>query len=365
MLEALEKAVKDNPKKKASELASMIQAEKTEVNSVLYAHPDKFIRDESYRWVINEEKFEIRLSPGWVDRESFENSLAASGSPLDSSCNKVVIVFPGRCRVMVDAIARLLALCNQLIFDGRELALDFTECKKTASYFNRFGFFDHLNSKVRVIPKRPAKSTAAVFQGNNDGVVELGVIDSQDLDESIPKRLKNSFVTCAGESYSQAAFTFISELFGNVRDHSKSPIPGFAGLQFYKSQIPKIQTVISDSGVGIAKTARRVLDEKHPAWKSQFDIARADADFQLITEIFLKGGISQTGEDGRGLGLKRSGDVAATYNATVSIRQENFEVVLQFKSGSPPKKTFITGRPKIYGTHICFEFLLDEQSKSA
>lgn len=123
-------------------------------------------------------------------------------------------------------------------------------------------FFDHLAGAVGVVPARPSQSGAVTHRGKNDGVVELASIDHRNPDESIPKRLKNSLVNCAGEQYSQSAFTFISELFGNVRDHAKSEIPGFAALQYYPRG-GKIQVVISDSGIGIVGSLQPVLEHKY------------------------------------------------------------------------------------------------------
>lgn len=61
------------------------------------------------------------------------------------------------------------------------------------------------------------------------------------------------FVEHSSANYSLEAKTVFSELVGNVTDHSESQIPGLAGLQVYRPyNKPKhIQTVISDSGLGI------------------------------------------------------------------------------------------------------------------
>ncbi|MCZ8500021.1 hypothetical protein O9929_28255 [Vibrio lentus] len=50
---------------------------------------------------------------------------------------------------------------------------------------------------------------------------------------------------------------------------SKSPIDGFAALQVY-SKTNRIQTVISDSGVGIANSLRLVLKERYPELYEEF-----------------------------------------------------------------------------------------------
>ena len=84
------------------------------------------------------------------------------------------------------------------------------------------------------------------------------------------------------------------------------------------------------------------------------------SDVLLVLEVFKKGRISQYGsDDGRGLGLKRSSDVAAKFNANISIRQENFELRLIYLEGKFSKYLYKLNMPVIKGTHICFDFLLD------
>ena len=55
----------------------------------------------------------------------------------------------------------------------------------------------------------------------------------------------------------------LSELLQNVEEHSGAATPGFAGLQFYK-KTNHIQTVISDSGLGIVGTLMPVLSQRYP-----------------------------------------------------------------------------------------------------
>jgi hypothetical protein len=168
------------------------------------------------------------------------------------------------CQILLEALARLLALCNQLTARGKTTTIDFSSCRKIIGYFNRVGFFDQLDNSVDVRPYRPKNSKAKAFAGNNSSVVELRSIDPVAPDRKIPGNLKDSFETCAGKSYSSAAFTILSELFGNVQEHSGSTTTGFAALQAYGGRYPHIQTVISDSGLGIVGTLLPVLEKKYP-----------------------------------------------------------------------------------------------------
>lgn len=359
MIADIEKFLRSNPGVMAKDIARHLGSQKAVVNPILYRHSERFVRNGDNCWfLVNPEKLTISLKGDiWVGSASFEEVLVVTGSPLDLGCSMVEFVVPKGCKIMIDAAARILALCNQLVALKKSVSIDFTACKTTLSYFNRLGFFDHLDGQVEVLPNRPKWSGAKVHHGNNDGVVELASIDHRLPDETIPKRLKTSLVSCAGERYSQSAFTVISELFGNVRDHAQSTIPGFAALQHYPKG-GKIQTVISDSGIGIVGSLQPVLEQKYPAIFRQLDFSKPEAGPELVLQVFKQGQISSSSDDGRGLGLKRSGDVAADFNATISIRQKNFELTMAYSKGKLTSD-YRVGMPTLHGTHICFEFLID------
>ncbi len=360
MIAQIARFLRSNPGAKGREIARQLGLEKGVVNSLLYKNPETFAHDDEQRWSLAApNKLTVALGEeAWVGAASFEDALAVTGSPLDEACSNVEFVVPKGCKIMIDAAARILALCNQLVMLGKTVSIDFSACKATLTYFNRLGFFDHLAGAVDVVPERPSQSGAATYRGNNDGVVELASIDPRIPDESIPKRLKNSLVKCAGERYSQSAFTFISELFGNVRDHAKSEIPGFAALQHYPKG-GKIQTVISDSGIGIVGSLQPVLAHKYQELSRTLDFSKPEAGPELVLHVFKLGRISSSDDDGRGLGLKRSGDVAADFNATVTVRQKNFELTMVYSDGRLNRSDHRLDMPTILGTHICFDFLID------
>ena len=362
MKDNIVKILQETPWLKGREIAHRLNADKKEVNAFLHSHSDLFIQDNEFRWALANQ-FRVEFAKNtWINSASFEQSLARCGSPLDDDCSSVVFVLPEGCKVLLEAAARLMALCNQLAWKGKQVVLDFTDSGSTRSYFNRIGFFDHLAPAVTVIPARPTVSGAEIFRGNADTLMEFGAIDPVAPDESIPVQLKHSFVNHAGEEYSQPAFTVLAELFDNVRDHAESPLPGFAALQCYKAtKAPHIQTVISDSGKGIVETLRPILQTRYPDVASKIAEAGDAADAHLVREIFERGQITQC-EPGRGLGLKASGDVAAKFKAKISIRQETFEVILQYTGAKRPKFTHSLNLPRILGTHICFDFLLDQRA---
>jgi hypothetical protein len=213
-----------------------------------------------------------------------------------------------------------------------------------------------LDEAIKVLPERPTGQLSKTYQGNNDGVLEFRLIDPVAPDQDIPVLLRQSFVSCAGASYFQPAFTVLAELFGNVTEHSKTSSPGFACLQFYP-KARKIQTVISDNGLGIVGTLGPVVPQKYP------DVALLMAKAKhpgvaLLTEVFKEGHLSQVNSKGRGCGLNRSRTVAEKFKAKISVRQSDFELRV-YHDHDGVQFRHLLNLPYLAGTHICFDFKLD------
>lgn len=359
----IQNLLRESPGIKARIIARELQLDKATVNSILHAHPEHFQQDENFCWSLKHAELRVVLAANcWVDCISFERTLATTGSPIDSHAQSIIFVIPEGCSLLLEAIARLMALTNQLVHYGKHVAIDFTLSTSTFTYLDRLGFFDHLIQDVTVLPSRPETSAASAYKGNSENLVEMGAIDPVAPDESIPKQLKESFVSHAGIKYSQPAFTVLSELFGNVRDHSESPIPGFVALQFYKKHGRRpahIQTVISDSGKGIIGTLVPILAKKYPELLKEITESGSSSEKLLLQKVFTQGEISQSDEKGRGLGLKSSFDAASRFGATILVRQENCEAKFFYKNGKLDDFRFEEKLPRILGTHICFDFLLD------
>jgi hypothetical protein len=359
MLKKIQTLLQANPGFKARAIAIQLGTERQHVNVVLYGNPSVFTQGDEHQWYLTSTKvLEIRFpGNGWLTSASFERALSKSGSPLESSLPAVSFIFGDACNIMMEALARLLAFSNQLQALKKSVTLDFSSCKGTLTYLDRAGFFEHLHSSILVLPKRPVGSKANDFNGNNHGLVELKAINPVAPVQNIPQLLKNSFVKCAGDSYSAAAFTVLSELLQNVEEHSGSTTFGFAGLQFYK-KTNHIQAVISDSGLGIVGTLRPVLAQRHPEIAKKVAASSLPPDVALLQAVFSEGRISQKEADGCGLGLKRSSDVAKKYKAKITVRQEDFEFVVRH---SPTGTTYdhSPNLVKLTGTHICFDFQLD------
>lgn len=208
MRQKIEEVLKEHPGLKGKEIAQRIGLDKKEVNSFLAFQQHNFVKDENHCWRIkHDSELVITLDGGtWITGLALDNSIGKAGSPLESAIQSVIFVVPEGCKVLLEAAARLLAISNQLVFLGKEVVIDFNDCKNTLSYFDRIGFLDLLDNKVVVKPSRSSVSGASIYKGNSAAVYEFGEINPTDLDEGIPQRLKESFVHYAGTEYSQLLF---------------------------------------------------------------------------------------------------------------------------------------------------------------
>ena len=358
MLIEIRKLLTNSPGLKGREIAKKIGKDKKAVNSFMYAHPDYFTQDNNYRWSLVP-PLEIIIefeSNRWVDCESFEICIRKDVSPLDLECGSVVFVVPENCKILLNAAARFLALCNQLVHEGKIVTIDFSDFPPTLDYFNRIGFLDHLDNKVEVLPGKPLVSKATIYKGNSDAVVEFGDVSPKKPDQELVKQLTDRFVGQSTARYQMAAFTVFSELIGNVCEHSQTPLPGFAALQKYDGQRRHIQTVVSDSGLGIVKTLEPSLREYYPDLYK----LRENEDFheELVTAVLTRGGISRFGS-GRGLGFKSSRKQVVKFEAELFVRQEKFSLKFLCKRGETILIDKRTDLATIQGTHICFDFFVD------
>jgi hypothetical protein len=337
-------------------IAKGLGLSKKDVNSFLYADKDNYFECCDYKWYLKSVCIEFP-SCSWLDTHKYENSINAAPDLWPSNALPVRFVFSD-CKFLLSTLSRLIALVNQLADLGKSVTLDFQNCKKSFSYLCRVHIFEVIDKSVQVYPKVPKTS----YTSCNSSVMKFGVIEPLLPDEGIPLQLKKSFIHLAGQEHSNAAFTIISELFGNVRDHSKSSLSGFAALQVYGGRRKHIQTVISDSGEGIAVTLRHVLQSRYPHLHSKYPVSNPESDALLIKEVFDKGGVSSAPDNednSRGLGLKCSGNIAARFDAEICIRQDLFELTLYYKNGKLDDHSVCYEVKKLKGTHICFDFFLE------
>ncbi|MCA8041830.1 hypothetical protein [Burkholderia seminalis] len=341
---------------KAREIARKLGVDTSQINSALYAHADEFVQNQKFEWSLRRPLVLVIEFPKarWLTVGRFETTLSSVESPLESDCPSVLFRLSPGTPVLLEAVARLLSLCNQLIEAKKNVTIDFQE-RGVSSYLNRLGFYDLLHKNVKILPKRPKVSTAGVYAGESTSIVEAKRIDLACRDENIPHRLSQ----CVRQHVKDATasvHTIVCELFSNIYEHSSSPIPGFAALQLYRGgEEPHVSTVFSDSGTGIIGSLLPTLPE---TTREELGKDGKDVGVALIEKIFTEGGLSRTNEQGHGTGLYRTGASAGRFrNGTVIVRQETFEVTIKFQNGEPIFSHRLALQ-KLAGTQICVKFAL-------
>lgn len=337
--------------------------DKATVNRFLSEHNEGLRKEkETGKWYLSgNKKHVLEITPvAWVTAEIFEECLQQSGCFFANDADEYVIKFPKDSGILLNAIARILTLINQCAHKNKKVTLEFHAKCNSVGYLNRLGFFDNLDSRVVVLPEKPSESRAEKFKGNSEKLFEMSAVDPKNLDVQIPVRLTQVFTANSSEDYYLAAFTVFSELIGNIEEHSDTSIAGFAALQFYKGNRKHIQTVVSDSGLGILATLKPQLQHHYPKLHQELDWADRQSDIRLLEKVFIKGHLSRFGSDGaRGCGLNRSQNYAVKYNAEITIRQETLELKLVFKDGELLESHPKFDLPIILGTQVCFDFFLN------
>lgn len=361
MKKAIQNVLRLNPGLKGREIARNIGEDRRVVNSFLSRNKEDFSQNDEYQWFNKNDETIIEFESGWTDAESFERQLSEYPD-LFSVNKKLKFVLPKGCNLLLESISRFLALLNQLDHHGVEIVVDLAECGKTRSFLDRAGFFDLLAEGVDILPKRPSSSAAKIYKGNNSSLVELGAICPKSRNKGLVIALRSSFVEKSSEEYSTASLTVFSEFINNVGDHSESPLEGFAALQFYNPprQRQHIQTVISDSGLGVVNTLRTTLQSNYPELYKRFPYRSEDNNIGLVLEVFSKGNITRhTHESGRGLGFLSSREQASKFDADLTIRLETYNIKLLYRDGVLAKPIITKQLTEIKGTHICFDFYVD------
>lgn len=355
----IDKLLSAAPQLKARQIAKELGSERKAINAFLHRHPEKYRQDGEYRWeLITGAELVLTLPTGWITADAFEETLRDAGPTLNGSSNLVKIVFSQGSKAMVDCTARMLSLVNQLVHRGGQVTIDFTQAESTRTYLDRAGFFDLLDENVVVLPNRPQQSAAERYKGNSDTLVEFGAVDPGTQNEELIAQLTRKFVQQSSTAYEIAAFTIFGELIGNVTEHSETPLQGFAGLQRYKGRDNHIQTVVSDSGIGIAKTLRPALRQYYPDLYKQFGNRSLESDVGLVSIAMSKGQISRYG-CAHGLGFKSSREQAVKFDASFSVRQERFCLKFKLRDGDLVEIEQQRKLHSLWGTHICFDFFVD------
>lgn len=361
MKEKIKSILDNQPGLKGRQIARKLDIDRKTINSFLSKNEELFEQDQNYCWFNKNSGVFIELPSGWIDASKYESALSNYGD-LFTGYDHITFVFSENCNLLLESISRFLALLNQLALHNIGITIDVAECVKTRAFLNRAGFFDLLSLDVKVLPKRPKSSTAKVYKGNNVSLVEFGSICPKSKNKELIISLCSSFIDKSSEVYETVALTVFSEFIGNVSEHSESVLDGFAALQIYQPKFKShhIQTVISDSGLGVVSTLRRTLKEYYPALYDRFPDNGIESDIGLILEVFSNGNISRYGrESGRGLGFKSTREQASKFDADLSIRLDTFNIKLQYREGVLVQPTVTKDLTRMMGTHICFDFIVD------
>lgn len=363
MIEDVKNFLEKEPGSKAKDIAKKLKCTTTEVNQILHYNTDLFVQDkENFTWTLVSEVITITFAGQWVDCSLFESALSNVDADFNK-CQKINFILPDKCKFFLETIARFLALCNQLLDAEKEVTIDLTNNKSSKSYWNRVGFFDHLNKNAEVLPNWPKISTAKSRKGNNEKLVEFGAVDPKEDCTDLINQLTDAFVASSNKDYENSIFTIFAEMIKNIKDHSESKLKGFAALQPYEGfskKKPHIQVIVSDSGVGIVATLK-------PHLKTHYPKLQKLSDLELVKLVLQGKQLSKHGsgpDSGHGLGFKGSCDIASTFKAKYSIRQSDFSLEFEFKNGKlqPPKEQ--TNLVTIQGTHICFDFVIDDSART-
>lgn len=368
------------------EIANILGKEKREINSFLDKNRDVFYKDElTFRWCNYKEDVEkeilITFPSGWVDAERFEANILVHSNLFEEDAI-IRFVFKGT-QLLLDAILRLLCIANQLNFAKKKIILDFSNCISTYNYLNRIGFFKCLSNDIIVLPRRPNEFLANKYQGNSGSLVEIFKIfpSNQANDEMA----KISAVFEDNFSKEESLFllpklrSFIANLIDNVREHGHSDLDGFSALQIYHPNKnldqKKIILVVADNGLGLTNTLRKALKlNKYKDIASQLPKDNLDHTKKLISLVFNMGGISQTGDENRGLGLHEvhrnlqklpklqtmeSLNLNNIY-VTVSIRQDTYQINFPYRDKPlvVEDMTSLNHLTKINGTQFILTILL-------
>lgn len=281
----------------------------------------------------------------WIGGDKLENILSDGQSAILGKKSVHFEILP-RTKILIDAAVIFLSLINQLSAEGMKITIDFqSEDSEVMGYFNRMGFFDHLDPSVTILPAKPLFSGAQLYSGYNKGLVEIARINPLDYDEQLPSRLADVLET-KNKKLGKASFSIFAELIDNVIGHSSTKLNAFAALQTYRTGI---KVIVSDSGSGLLETLRPELPRKY----------RKTSDIDLIIEAFEKGLSRYGNKSGRGCGLTICARKAKQFNGKLQVRLADTRVNLV-----PSDDTYTHDIAYCYdallpikGTHIAFDFL--------
>jgi len=281
----------------------------------------------------------------WIGGDKLEGILFGAKAAIQGDDSICFEILPGS-KILIDAAVIFLSLINQLSAEGKSITIDFQdEVSEVMGYFNRMGFFDHIDSHITILPAKPLFSGAQLFNKTNRGLVEIVRIDN---DNDLPGRLADALET-KDKKLGKAAFTIFGELIDNVLGHSSTKLNAFAALQTYKNGI---MVIVSDSGKGMLETLRPKLPKKY----------KLASDIEIVIDAFEKGLSRHGSRSGRGCGLTTCAKKAKQFHGKLHVRLADTRVNLVPSDDVYAHDTAYCFQEllPIKGTHIAFDFVVDK-----
>lgn len=284
----------------------------------------------------------------WIGGDRLESILYGAKEVIHGSDSVCFDILPGS-KILIDAAVIFLSLINQLSAEGKSITIDFqTDDSEVMGYFNRMGFFDHVDDRIAILPAKPSYSAALLYNKSNRGLVEIARINTLDYDNELPGRLADALET-KNKKLGKAAFTIFGELIDNVLGHSSTKLAAFAALQTYKNGI---MVIVSDSGKGMLETLRPKLPKKY----------KLASDIEIVIDAFEKGLSRHGSRSGRGCGLTTCAKKAKQFNGKLHVRLADTRVNLVPSDDVYAHDTAYCFQEllPIKGTHITFDFVIDK-----
>lgn len=369
--------LEDNGPLKAPQIANILGKTKGDVNSVLYTAlrtVDGLEKSDDYIWSYKGHrviKILFDCSASWLSAEIVEQKLKQYPDLLKQKCG-IEFDFSDK-YLLLECILKILSLVNQLTKAGAKVVIKFSPKSKGFSYLQRCGFFDNVDTTVKILPYRPKESLAKKYNSNSDNLCEIFEI-TREYDDSLLDRIAELVGAKLSEEDVQKLLnkllTLIGELVDNIREHGLSAVSGYIALQIYSSG--KIMIAISDSGSGLIHTLRTEALNHYQDNEalSDFVTQSMENDIGLLGYVFNHGNISRTGENGRGLGLSKSNNTLKKLShdqvarIVLTIRQQDNELSFPFNTngieieGCKPQLNLMY----IQGTHYVLTIQLDKMT---
>jgi len=190
------------------------------------------------------------------------------------------------------------------------------------AYLISINFFRFLPSSVEITPESITEIRTNLLQYRKHYSVIEEITCGKELTEDLnglTSPIEQQLSIVNKENYRSKVYdlkTIISELIGNIHEHSNSKLSGYAATQLYQEKIAIV--TICDSGEGLLKTIKQTIQKSYSKLSSF-------SDNELLTYMF-KYGITRHTDQERGQGLVVSAQKAMRLGANIDIRLKSAHI---------------------------------------